>query len=244
MNNKFLHPVLIFLLIIFSTLHLSETAWGNGDGCRGETAFGGDYQGGGNAWWYYFDTQGLATQKIYAGQYKMVGGSVYWNDTNLIITLGSNWYLKQVNEPVKVQGYDTLPSVRPAAGLFTLYKGTNLTVPGNGSRYYVVHLDVEYCDTLTLITSQEQPAEFKLYANYPNPFNPVTNIRFNLPQTSHANLTIYDILGNEVATLINEELKVGSYLVGWNASNHSSGVYFYKLETEEYMGTKMMVLLK
>ena len=50
------------------------------------------------------------------------------------------------------------------------------------------------CDTLTIITSQEQPAEFKLYANYPNPFNPVTNIRFNLPQTSHAKLTIYDVL--------------------------------------------------
>jgi hypothetical protein len=100
------------------------------------------------------------------------------------------------------------------------------------------------CDTLTIITSQEQPAEFKLYANYPNPFNPVTNIRFNLPQTSHAKLTIYDVLGNEVATLSNEVLKVGSYLVSWNASYHPSGVYFYKLITDEYVDTKKMVLLK
>jgi hypothetical protein len=100
------------------------------------------------------------------------------------------------------------------------------------------------CDTLTIITSQEQPAEFKLYANYPNPFNPVTNIRFSLPQTSHAKLTIYDVLGNEVATLTNEELKVGSYLVSWNATGYSSGVYFYKLISNEFTDVKKMILLK
>ena len=88
MNNKFLNPVLIFLLIIFSTLLLSETAWGNGDGCRGETAFGGNYQGGGNAWWYYFDTQGPATQTIYAGQ-NSTDGTVTYNvgDGTLTINL-------------------------------------------------------------------------------------------------------------------------------------------------------------
>ena len=244
MNNKFLNPVLIFLLIIFSTLLLSETALGNGNGCRGETAFGGNYPGGGNAWWYYFDTQGLVTQKIYAGQYEMIGGSVYWNDTNLIITLGNNWYLKQVNEPVKVQGYNTLPPERPAAGLFTLYKGTNLTVPGDGSQYYVIHLDVEYCDTLTIITSQEQPTEFRLYTNYPNPFNPSTSIRFNLPKTSNAKLIIYDILGKEVTTLVNEKLITGSYEVDWNASGYPNGVYFYKLTTNDYFDVKKMVLIK
>lgn len=101
-----------------------------------------------------------------------------------------------------------------------------------------------YCDTLTIITSQEQPAEFKLYANYPNPFNPVTNIIFDIPKSSYVKLTIYNILGNEVATLINDELKVGRYLVSWNASKYPSGIYFYKLIADDFTDVKKMILLK
>jgi hypothetical protein len=92
--------------------------------------------------------------------------------------------------------------------------------------------------------STEIPISYSISQNYPNPFNPVTNIRFNLPQTTHAKLTIYDVLGNEVATLSDEVLKAGSYLVSWNASNQPSGVYFYKLIIDNYVDTKKMVLLK
>ncbi len=114
--------------------------------CDEETAFGGNSSGSGPAWWFYFDTQGSANQNIYAGQELMVGGNVNWDGTNLTITLGPGWSLQGVSEPVKVQGYDVLPTKRPAAGLFTLYKGTSLTVAGNGSRYYIIHLDVQYCE--------------------------------------------------------------------------------------------------
>lgn len=120
---------------------------GNGGGgeCQAETAWGGATAGGGSAWWYYFDTQGTGTQPIYAGQVE-TDGNVSWDGTSLVIDLGS-WELQDVEEPVKVEGYDEIPATRPSAGLFTLYKGTNLTITGDGSRYYAIHLDVQLCPT-------------------------------------------------------------------------------------------------
>jgi hypothetical protein len=107
-----------------------------------ETAWGGNLEGGGKAWWFYFDTQaGPSTQKIFAGQ-KETDGTVTWDGTNLVINLGSG-RLQDDAEAVKIQGYDNIPASRPAAGLFTTYKGRNLTIAGDGSRYYAIHLDFE-----------------------------------------------------------------------------------------------------
>jgi photosystem II stability/assembly factor-like uncharacterized protein len=97
--------------------------------------------------------------------------------------------------------------------------------------------------------SNEIPAQFHLYQNYPNPFNPATKIKFSLPLPSkggvhEVKLIIYDILGKEVATLVNEELKPGTYEVEWNASNYPSGVYYYSLQADEYKETKKMVVIK
>ncbi|MFC2093521.1 YCF48-related protein [Bacteroidota bacterium] len=92
--------------------------------------------------------------------------------------------------------------------------------------------------------SSEIPEGFSLYQNYPNPFNPVTTIRFDLHNSSYSKLIIYNILGKEIATLVNEKLSVGSYEVNWNASEYPSGVYFYKLITEEFTNTRKMILLK
>ncbi len=113
-----------------------------------ETAFGGDVAGSGNAWWFALDASTSGTYPIYAGQQAVAGASIDYNATTDVITinLGSNMQLQNVSEPVKVEGYNVLPTSRPAAGLFQLYKGTNLTVQGNGSAYYVVHLDVEVCN--------------------------------------------------------------------------------------------------
>ncbi|WP_144607533.1 hypothetical protein [Algoriphagus algorifonticola] len=107
---------------------------------EGETGWAGASSGAGNAWWYYFDTEGDATQMIYAGQ-NATDGSIEWDGVNLTIDLGS-MILQDVSDPVKVQGYDELPSKRPAAGLFTTYKGEDLTIAGDGSRYYAIHLDL------------------------------------------------------------------------------------------------------
>jgi len=99
--------------------------------------------------------------------------------------------------------------------------------------------------------SNEIPQSFSLSQNYPNPFNPSTKIRFAISGTSVAQsfLSVYDVLGREVATLVNESLKPGSYEVEWNASNFPSGVYYYKLVVSDntkngLTDTKKMVLIK
>ena len=85
---------------------------------------------------------------------------------------------------------------------------------------------------------------FGLKQNYPNPFNPVTNIEISMPSTSFAKLIIYDIQGREIESLVNQELKAGTYKIDWNASRYPSGVYFYKLTAGDYSETKKMMLIK
>lgn len=110
---------------------------------KGETAFGGNYAGGGRAWWFYYDTQGPLVQDIFAGQQKVEGASVKVEGGFMVINLGG-MALAPTNEPVKVQGYafGKLPKNRPSAGLFTTYKGVDLTFPVAPFRYYAIHLDV------------------------------------------------------------------------------------------------------
>jgi uncharacterized delta-60 repeat protein len=94
------------------------------------------------------------------------------------------------------------------------------------------------------VIGNELPAEYKLHQNYPNPFNPSTNIEFYVPKSNYVTLKIYDALGREIATLVNEQLKAGTYQVDWNASNYASGVYYYRLATKDYVETKKMILIK
>ncbi len=86
--------------------------------------------------------------------------------------------------------------------------------------------------------------EFKLEQNYPNPFNPNTVISYQLPVNGNVTLKIYDVLGNEVTTLVNEEKPAGRYEVDFTASSLTSGVYFYKLAAGNYLVTKKMILMK
>ncbi len=121
----------------------------------------------------------------------------------------------------------------------------------------------EYCidgDTLTFevpivvqVVSTEPehfiPEEFVLHQNYPNPFNPVTTLRYDLPDNGHVNITIYDMLGRQVKTLINQTQDAGYRSIIWNATNDygkpvSAGIYLYQIQAGEYISTKKMVLLK
>lgn len=92
--------------------------------------------------------------------------------------------------------------------------------------------------------SNELPNEFVLGQNFPNPFNPVTTIQFRVPVKSVVKITVYDVNGKEVGILENGEFEAGNYTVNWDASAFPSGVYFYKLETDGFISTKRMVLLK
>jgi hypothetical protein len=105
----------------------------------GETAFGGNSAGAGNAWWFYYDASVGGLQTIWAGQH-MEAGTVEYDGDNIIINL-DGWGLDDAPEAVKIQGYDELPAKRPAAGHFD-YKGMDLTVEVDLYPYYVIHLDL------------------------------------------------------------------------------------------------------
>lgn len=98
--------------------------------------------------------------------------------------------------------------------------------------------------TSLTVESEIIPIEYSLQDNYPNPFNPVTNIKFGLPKESSVKLTVYDALGKEVTLLVNQHLEAGSFKADWNASDYPSGIYYYKLEAGEFTETKKMVLIK
>ena len=104
-------------------------------------------------------------------------------------------------------------------------------------------------DSLEIITGIKKsdnniPKVFSLKQNFPNPFNPSTTIVFTLPKTEVVSLKIYNLLGQEVFTLVSEKLTPGEYKYTWNASQLASGVYFYKLVSGNYSSTKKLILLR
>jgi hypothetical protein len=88
------------------------------------------------------------------------------------------------------------------------------------------------------------PDKFTLYQNFPNPFNPVTVIRYAIPDNEHVLIKIYDLLGRELLTLINDRQNAGTYEVKFDGLAFSSGIYFYKLVTDKFTEVKSMVLVK
>jgi hypothetical protein len=154
---------------------------------------------------------------------------------------GSGKYLYGTN--VKVIAF-------PSEGwMFKSWKEDSLEI-SNDSVYSFIAvaqrtLSAEFEKILTVTKNEKElPENFELYQNYPNPFNPTTTIKYSIPELSFVTLKIYDILGNEVATLINEEQSVGYYFVSVYASSMSSGIYFYQLKAGSYTQTKRMIILK
>ncbi len=92
--------------------------------------------------------------------------------------------------------------------------------------------------------STEIPGSFNLYQNYPNPFNPATKIRFDVPKSGNVEISVNDMLGRKVTSLVDQKLRSGTFETEWNASDYPSGVYYYKLTTDGVSETKKMVLLK
>ncbi len=115
--------------------------------------------------------------------------------------------------------------------------------PARGS-FFIID-DLQLNETATGINDQAfSPKEFKLEQNYPNPFNPSTTIKFSIPRASFVTLNIYNILGREVTSLVNEEKTAGSYQIQFDAGSLASGVYFYKIQAGSYIQTKKMILLR
>ena len=120
--------------------------------------------------------------------------------------------------------------------------------------YWALGPNSVYYDGENLLTGIQNVSEpisnYELSQNYPNPFNPATMIKFNIPEASNVTLKIYDVLGNEVSNIVNEQLDAGQYEYNYNAQDLSSGVYFYKIEAipsngeKSFVQTKKMILMK
>ena len=156
-------------------------------------------------------------------------------DQRMMLSTGT-FQLKE-NEPVDIwvaylvgRGSDPLNSVNIGKDV------AQYAIDYYNSNFTVLILDADEPENLV--------RSFTLFQNYPNPFNPVTTISYQLPETEKVTLKVYDILGQEVKTLINEEQKSGLYEVKLDASALSSGIYFYKLQAGNFISTKKMILLK
>jgi hypothetical protein len=149
--------------------------------------------------------------------------------------------------------------VNPLTGNFHLLQnsqvvdaGTNLVLPivfedlDNIFRPQGSGVDIscyEYTGT-TEVVEENIPRSFQLYQNHPNPFNPSTKISWQSTVDSWQTLKVYDVLGNEVVVLVDEYKPAGSYEINLNANNFPSGVYFYRIQADELIQTKSMVLIK
>jgi hypothetical protein len=127
----------------------------------------------------------------------------------------------------------------------------------NGTYYYrlkQIDFDGSLSFSKVLEVNVGSPSEFALYQNYPNPFNPSTTIQYQIPELSFISLKVYDVLGNEIITLVNEEKPAGTYEVdfsaiggsasGGDADKLSSGIYLYRMRAGDFLDTKKMILLK
>jgi len=187
---------------------------------------------GGLTWQVTYYSKQLVINKFYF--YDTNNGYAACNNGYLLHTTngGLNWYKQLI-----YSGGDVLDMsfINPNTGFAVVYPNCLLKTTDGG---------------ITKIESNDDAGslfgstDYLLSQNYPNPFNPSTNINFTLPNTEFVTLKIYDILGKEVATLINEELNAGNHTKIWDAKNLSSGVYFYKLQAGKFSETKKMILVR
>jgi hypothetical protein len=149
---------------------------------------------------------------------------------NPVFPYGALWYdyfsgdtlnVTNVNEPILLE-----------PGEFHIYTTVKLPTPEGDIISDVDHIDNEVVE------------KYFLTQNYPNPFNPKTTINYQIPESGFVSIKIFDVLGNEIASLINEEKPVGTYQIEFKADGLPSGVYFYQLKAGDFFETKKMVLLK
>jgi hypothetical protein len=176
----------------------------------------------------------------------------------------NNYGFEVQRKPASQVEFETLPNSFVAGHGTTLephdYSFVDSTVSVGSWLYRLKQIDLDgsvhfssivFVDVLTSVADEKLPTIFALYQNYPNPFNPTTVIRYQLPNvgreafsTYKVSLKIYNLLGQEVVTLVNENKHAGEYTIQWNAEGLTSGVYFCRLQSEKYMETKKLLLLR
>ena len=180
----------------------------------------------GNTWTQFSLVNKVVTSLAVSGNnlFAAAGGKVYLSKNN-----GLSWFQKS-------EGLGTNVS---ALSLFV--NGNYIYLGCNGQSVWRRLLsDIISVENI----SMEIPEKFSLSQNYPNPFNPTTNIRYSIPKNGMVKLVVFDALGREVETLVNETQQAGTYEASFSGSHYPSGVYFYTLSSEKYTETRKMLMLK
>ena len=191
---------------------------------------------GGYDWNTIFDNDTLDVYNIFAVGYDTVYAGTQKGIILKSVNGGSTWQYQYLD----IQGTD-----RQTAGLYFINGTTGFCSGGINAPFFFYTTTGGTVGISTI--GNEIPTAFKLYQNYPNPFNPETKIRFEIPQQVNNNyiiLSIYNSLGQVVKNLVNEELQPGNYEYTFNASNLSSGIYFYRMQAGDFTQSKRMILLK
>ena len=147
---------------------------------------------------------------------------------NSVNDLGDGTYQASITAPIAV-GTDTISTI---------------VISGTDTVSVLAKAILMYVNPTSINDNLNSPNRFCLYQNSPNPFNPTTVIKYQIPKASYVILKIYDVIGNELATLVNRERAAGIYEVEFNSSGLSSGVYIYQLRAANFLATKKMILTK
>ena len=160
---------------------------------------------------------------------------------------GNSWYEFEISD----MNFKPLP----IGGLGQGYQGDNICITSSNDKLWPAWMDnrtgiyqiwtvpIEI-SSVNVEPTDKIPFEFSLKQNYPNPFNPSTTIKYLIPQTSKVVIKVYDVLGNEIETLVNKEKSAGNYELTWHVFNLPSGIYFYRIQAGDFIQTKKMVLIR
>jgi hypothetical protein len=162
------------------------------------------------------------------------------NNVNVVLTRKSS----ALSFSKETETIELIEAKSEAEALFTFDINRNASVNKKDTIYFMITDANGLMMTKSFIFSYTGPKEFKLEQNFPNPFNPTTKIQYQLPTDSRVTLKVYDILGSEVATLVNEEQEEGYKEVQFNGSNIASGMYVYRLTAGDYVSVKKMLMVK
>ena len=211
---------------------------------------------------YFYDIQMIDANTGYlcGGSrrvYKTTNGGSLWDTTNIpyMNTTGTITGISFINASTGVAvAYNGMTFLTTNGGTNWTFENAgcgifhSVWMAPNGKMFAVADMGEimknESIMTIIETKTDETPISYTLYQNYPNPFNPTTKIKFQIMDYKFTTLKVYNILGKEVASLVNSNLKPGTYEVSFDGSMLSSGVYFYKLEAGNYISTKKMILIK
>ncbi len=152
---------------------------------------------------------------------------------------GSVWTVLVASRPVTGSAFWTVPNIPSTQYLVRISDVANTAINDVSDSTFTVEYPVSADDIKSGI-----PEEYALYQNYPNPFNPSTKIEFAIPISSQVTIDVFNQLGEQVATILNSNLSAGYYKIEFDASNHPSGLYFYRILSGNFVDTKKMVLMK